>query len=73
MITNINDVQNVVWFGGIVSNWLRETMKVDSVSKDEKGYYFVVSDNLRNVINNAPAFIKMVIRVEGNWKEDENA
>jgi hypothetical protein len=70
-ILNVEQIENKVWFGGIVSRWLRDDLKIDSIAEYNKGFYFVVNDELREIISNAPFFIKSVIRIEGNWKNWE--
>lgn len=73
MITNPEVITNKVVFGKIISDYLTDIAKIPCVALTHKGCYFINNLQLKQAIENAPLWIKILIKFEGNWEGGNNA
>lgn len=57
--------------GELIARYLNEEVGIPVFGSDEKYYYFVNNQNIKNALNNAPYYIKIYLWLEGNnWRKE---
>ncbi len=72
LITNSSSIVKKVGFGKIIANYIIYEAKLPVLSIDGAIYYFNDNKRLRDELNKAPFWIRLLVKMEGKYSLDDS-